>query len=441
MSPQWQHLKAKRFYARELSENEESLQKDSRWPAMFPSSMCLVTTQDGSVSALEKVVAPVIVNRFPYVMTLSFCTKHLSGRHHVRGEFMKHLEKGGSVAVQFIQPGEALNKVMDTIDAVKDENTDQRIKATRLSIRQGVSNNAPVFNDAYLVYEAKLIEPSKDYIGDSIYHQPFQDIGSHRIYFLEVTAIQLRQDIAEGKSQIAWESLPVWQPKYELPRPKRMHSDVSDPDKYKKLYNPHYKFPAKNTIAFNYDTIEKGMAVKKLSTQIISGNDDSRWPCFFPSSVGMVTSLREDGTPNLMPCGSTAVVGRHPFIIGICVAYAQINERYKKRSSLDMIKQTGKFGCGVPYVDDKIVEGITYAGNRSLSEDKYKITNAGLVVDSSFDVPVLPDLPITFVCKVVGEVKLGTHLLMLGEVVRILVRDDVSPDNPLTWFPWADVIS
>jgi hypothetical protein len=29
--------------------------------------------------------------------------------------------------------------------------------------------------------------------------------------------------------------------------------------------------------------------------------------------------------------------------------------------------------------------------------------------------------------------------MFLGEVRRIEVHDDVNPDNPIEWYPWADV--
>jgi flavin reductase (DIM6/NTAB) family NADH-FMN oxidoreductase RutF len=40
----------------------------------------------------------------------------------------------------------------------------------------------------------------------------------------------------------------------------------------------------------------------------------------------------------------------------------------------------------------------------------------------------------------VGEVRLGTHIMFLGEVRRIRVRADVTPNNPMEWCPWADVV-
>ncbi len=83
-SQHWQPTVDKLFYVRHMPEALDELRKDSRWPAFFPSSISLVTTTDGSRVALEKVVGAMIVNRFPYVLALSFCKKELSARHHVR---------------------------------------------------------------------------------------------------------------------------------------------------------------------------------------------------------------------------------------------------------------------------------------------------------------------------------------------------------------------
>ena len=440
-SSQWQKIEGKRLLKRELPEEVSVLRQQSRWPALFPSAMCLVTTADGSIVALEKVVAPVIVNRFPYVMSLSFCVMDLSDRHYSRKKFLEILERGGSVAVQFVAPGESLNKIMDMIASVGDQDAHKRLDLTGLSTRRAVSSDVPVFTDAYLVYEGRLVKENQDMEGQTIYQKPYVDIGSHRIYFFEINVIQLREDIAQGRNQITWRSLPAWTPQFEVSSPQGISIEEINDGKYKKGYNPHYRFPSKNTIAFVSDCIENGMAIKKMSSEIVIDNNDSRWPCFFPSSVGLISSFLEDGTPNLMPCGSTAVVGRLPFIIGICVGYAAINERYKPRFSLEVIRRSGQFGCGVPFLNDKIIQAITYAGNRSIADDRQKLFNAGLCVDVSFDVPLLLDLPITFECQVTGEIRLGTHIMFLGEVRKIYIREDVTSDNPLCWYPWADVVT
>jgi flavin reductase (DIM6/NTAB) family NADH-FMN oxidoreductase RutF len=438
----WSYEKANRRYYRRMPETAESVAADSRWPSLFPSPMSIVTTTDGRRVAMEKEVGASIVNRFPYVVALSFCRKPLSSRHHPRATFCDVLESGGVAALQFLPPGQDLDRVMDSIAALPDAECTARIERSGLATRESVTNPSPTFLSAYLVYEAKLAQPQSDFEGNSIFEKPWIDVGSHRIYFLEITAIQLRRDIAMGNTQIRWRALPTWQPKYRASSVVKPSSRLNGAS-YEKGYDPNYSFPTANTIAFEFDEVRDGMAIKHLpplpKDQVEVDNDRARWPCFFPSSCGLITTWVDDGVPNLMPCGSTTIVSRHPLIIAPCVSYASINERYAARLSLDVIRRTKRFGCGVPYIDDHIVDAMKYAGNHSFSKDPDKVKHAGLDIQSSDYGPLLCDVPIHFDCEVVGEVRLGTHIMFLGEVRGIYVRDDVSPDNPLEWCPWAGV--
>ncbi|UCG17684.1 MAG: flavin reductase [Phycisphaerales bacterium] len=444
-SPHWRPLRPTRFLARSMPEPADELAGDSRWPAFFPSPISLVTTTDGSRTGLEKVVAATVVNRFPYVLAVSLCRQPLSQRHHVRREFMNMLERSGSAAVQFLPPGADLDRVIDVIQSVPDERTDQRVAHCGLQVRDALTGGAPVFESAYMVYEARLAEPGRDFQGDPIYSTPWIDAGSHRVYFLEIKAIQLREDIARGRSQIHWRALPAWAPRL-APQPSlAAEVDRVRTDRYQKGYTPHYVFPSAGTAAFEADAIENGMAVKHLpplpQDQVEVDNDRARWPCFFPSSAGMITTWAAPHVPNVMPCGSTMVVSRHPLIVAPCISYAAINERYAPRGTLDLVRRAGRFGCSVPFAHDCVVNAITYTGNISIRDDRDKIAHAGLGVYPADRAPVLSDLPVHFDCEVAREVRLGTHAMFLGQVRRILVRDDVSPQNPLDWCPWAAIRS
>src|SRR4051794_29259964 len=54
--PRW--LREDGDLVRNLPEDRGEVALDSRWPSFFPSPTCFVTTGDGQVSALEKVVGP-----------------------------------------------------------------------------------------------------------------------------------------------------------------------------------------------------------------------------------------------------------------------------------------------------------------------------------------------------------------------------------------------
>lgn len=429
-------------FHRAMPESAQELALDSRWPALFPSPICLVTTGDGSSAALEKVVGASIVNRFPYIVALSFCRRPLSERHYVRSGFMDAVERNAEVAVQFLAPGKALDRAMDAIASVPDDQVGERIARAGLPVRPSRTNRAPMFTDAYLVYEARLVRPGRDFERVPIHAEPWTDAGSHRIYYFEITAIQLREDIAQGRSQIHWRSLPTWQPGPSFHRPRRTETAIKGAA-YQKPYTPLYSFPSSGTIAFESDEVRDGMAIKYLpplpEDQVEVNNDRARWPCFFPSSVGMITTWAEDGVPNVMPCGSTTIVSRHPLIVTPCVSYAAINDRYAPRATLDAIRRTGRFGCGVPFIEETVLSAIKYCGNVSLNANRDKVLASGLEIEPSDWAPIPTALPVYFECEVTGEVRLGTHIMFLGEVKRIRVRADVTPDRPLEWCGWADV--
>jgi len=439
----WRIDAALEYYYRELPESGQDVARDSRWPAFFPAPICIITTTDGQRVAMEREVGASIVNRFPYVVAISICRENISPRHHPRDTFSEILESAGVASLQFLSPGNDLDAALGAVASLPDSLSAQRIEFSGLQTRTGVTNDAPVLTSAYLVYEARLVRPQRDFEGCDIYRSPWADVGSHRIYFLEINAIQLRHDIAVGRNQIRWRSLPTWIPKRNNQAMDHVRADTGN--RYQKGYNPNYCFPTADTIAFEFDELRNGMAIKHLpplpEDQIEVDNDRARWPCFFPSSCGLITTWADDGTPNLMPCGSTTVVSRQPFIIAPCISYASINERYAARRSLEMIRASGRFGCSVPYISPTVVDGIKYAGNNSLANDQKKVSNSGFSVGPSEYGPVIKEAPIHFDCLVTGEIVLGTHVMFLGEVKRIQVRADVGPDNPLEWCPWAGVTS
>jgi flavin reductase (DIM6/NTAB) family NADH-FMN oxidoreductase RutF len=426
---------------RRPEEGPDEVARDSRWPAFFPSNLALVTAAGRGGAVLEKVVGASIVNRFPYVAALSFCRQGLSRRHYVRGNFCAALEDGSTAAVQFLAPGPALDEVLGAILAGGDEDAGRRLPGLAMPLRPALRGAAPVFESAYLVYEGRLVRPGRDFAGDPIYPQPWADVGSHRVYFLEIEAIQLREDLAAGANQILWTSLPGWAPAdpgLGLAAGRALDFAAA---RYPKGFTAHYAFPSAGTVAFERTDTVRGMAVKVLPPsprdQVEVDNDRARWPCFFPSSVGMITCYDGDGRPNLMPCGSTTVVSRLPLVVAPCVSYAAINDRYAPRASLELIRRRGVFVCGVPFDHPRVLDAIRYCGSVSIQADPAKVEHAGLAALPTPYGPLLPALPVHFLCEVVGEVRLGTHVMFLGRVREVVVRADVSPANPLTWCPWA----
>ena len=443
-APAWKHAPDGGHRVRGMPESREELERDSRWPAFFPSPICITTTSYGGVSHVEKVVGASIVNRFPYVVALSYCRQPLSSRHYVRRTFMDALEASGRVALQFLMPGEPLYALMSAIANVPEDRPADRIVAAGLATHEV----PPIFDDTYLVYQCRLAKPGRDFDGAPIYEEPWIDIGSHRVYFLEIESIALIDDIASGRAPLHWRSLPVWSggPR-RPPDPASVarREEALSHSTFIKAYQPDYVFPSAGTIAFAADEHRCGFAIKHLpplpADQVEVDNDRARWPCFFPSSVGLITVDDGQGRIGGMACGSTTILSRHPLTVAICVSYAKINERYAKRASLDLLERADRFGCGVPYYDPDVLEAIRYLGNISRRSDLGKVENCGLTPLSMGGSIGFAELPVHYDCRIVKRKRLGTHVLILGEVENVFVNRDVTPGNALEWCPWAGSMS
>jgi flavin reductase (DIM6/NTAB) family NADH-FMN oxidoreductase RutF len=428
------------FQTATLAETHATVAGDSRWPAFFPAPIAFLTTGRGEHTALERTVGPMIVNRFPLVMAVSLCREELSARHHARRSTMKALEETGTAAVHFLAPGAPLTSTLDAIASEPDAGVLSRLRRSGLPTRESGTTATRVLRDAYLIYEGRLARPNTSLGGTRIYDRPWHDVGSHRVYFLEVVAVHLKAAIAKGDSQVVWQSLPSWAPTEGVEAPPYDAGQLAR-QRYVKAYTPHYRFPSTGTVAFEADETDGDMSIRHLepfaADQITVDNERARWPCFFPSSAGLLTAWRDDGRPTAMPCGSSGVVGRLPLTFGVCISNSAINERYAPRATLGTIRARGRFGVGVPFDDADVVRAIGYLGNVSGQVDPDKVEHAGLTALSTGSTPLLAQLPIHFDCRVSEEIGLGTHVMVLGEVERIHVRRDVTPERPIAWSPWA----
>jgi flavin reductase (DIM6/NTAB) family NADH-FMN oxidoreductase RutF len=444
-NPAWRSDPQDLFLRRRLPETDSEIDHDSRWPAFFPSPICLVTSQGKQGPVLEKVVGATIVNRFPYILAVSLCRQSLSARHYPRRALSEALELSGHATVQFLVPGAKLDAAMSVINDVPENRAHERLADSGLAYGPCENGASPILQDAYLAYEGCLTTPRQDATGDDIFPEPYRDIGSHRLYFLEIRAIYLRRDIACGEKQIRWRSLPLWPDRPAVNGLSQARMPVHLKDRYSKSYTPDYRFPAPETVAFEYDRMISNWAFKQLPNDPVSQveieNDRARWPCFFPSSLGMISTWANANQPNVMPCGSTAVVARQPLVIAVAICYAPINDRYAPRATLDAIQENGRFACGVGYDDPLIVDAVGVAGNISLTDLPDKVAAAGLEIWEDSRAPVLTSFPITFQCKVVGEQRLGTHVMVFGAVSEIFVRQDLEPAAPLHWGPWGEIIT
>ena len=213
---------------------------------------------------------------------------------------------------------------------------------------------------------------------------------------------------------------------------------------YKKTFTPRYRFPGPNTVAFEGESCGR-MRVLVLPTGPVyeADNDRARWPCFFPAPLLVITAAAADGRTNMMPCGSTMMVNRHPLTIAACVAYAEINVRYRRRETLAMIEDAGVFGVCVFSDEDRFVEAVNLSGNLSVADGVDKFRRAGLtpIVGRETGTVLVKEAPICYECRLVGTRRLGTHKMLLGEVAAITMDPRLARgDAQLLWHPLPRIV-
>jgi flavin reductase (DIM6/NTAB) family NADH-FMN oxidoreductase RutF len=66
-----------------------------------------------------------------------------------------------------------------------------------------------------------------------------------------------------------------------------------------------------------------------------------------------------------------------------------------------------------------------------------KVENCGLTPARMGGSTGLAELPVHYDCRIVESKRLGTHVLVLGEVENMFMHRDVTPNKPLEWCQWA----
>jgi len=188
-----------------LRESLETLADDSRWPALLPQSITFVTTGTVEAPIVERCVGATVVNRFPYVVCVSLCRERLSDRHHPRADVMDAIESTGGFTVNVLSESAEAEALLE---ACAEAPPRERLARAGLGVRSGEVTAVPVIDAAPLIYECELTEPAEDFEGEPIFQSPRDDLGSHTLYFGEVRAIQLDEQIAKREAQILWHSLP-----------------------------------------------------------------------------------------------------------------------------------------------------------------------------------------------------------------------------------------
>ncbi|MBU1565747.1 MAG: flavin reductase family protein [Proteobacteria bacterium] len=130
---------------------------------------------------------------------------------------------------------------------------------------------------------------------------------------------------------------------------------------------------------------------------------------FGPVPAVLVTTINQDGQPNVFTVGWTGVACSHPPMVTIAVR--------KERLSYENIRATGEFVINL--TTRKMLKMTDFCGCRS-GRKIDKIKHFGLELEAGVDVavPSLKISPVALECRVYSLTELGSHDLFVAEIVR-----------------------
>ena len=151
-----------------------------------------------------------------------------------------------------------------------------------------------------------------------------------------------------------------------------------------------------------------------------------------PVPVVLITCRNKEGKDNVFTVAWTGTICTKPPMLSISVR--------PERLSYEYIKETMEFTVNLPH--RRMVRETDFCGVRSGRQvDKIKEMGFTMVEGKDVNVPYIKECPISIECKVTQIIPLGTHDLMLAEVVGSHVDKSLLDENGKIHFEWANLIN
>jgi len=147
-------------------------------------------------------------------------------------------------------------------------------------------------------------------------------------------------------------------------------------------------------------------------------------PAVYPTTPALISAYDKDGKPNAMTAAWVANICFEPVtaVVGI----------RDTRYTFELIKKSGVFGINIP--NAKIAKKIDYFGIVSgRDHDKFKETGLTVFKGKELLVPLIVECPINIECKVIKQIKIGTHYAIFGEIKKVyydksMINEQGNPD-------------
>ena len=135
-----------------------------------------------------------------------------------------------------------------------------------------------------------------------------------------------------------------------------------------------------------------------------------------PAPFGLVSTVKDDGTDNLMAVSWWCFLTNHPHTLGVCLS--------KKGLSGSLIVKNGEFGLSLPGAElkEKALMCGTCSGR---TEDKPSKFGIELEKASVIGAKLVSGSRVAFECRLVNSFDVGDHVMYVGEIAAAHGDDTV----------------
>ncbi len=136
----------------------------------------------------------------------------------------------------------------------------------------------------------------------------------------------------------------------------------------------------------------------------------------YPLPVYIIGTYDKDGNPNIMAASWGGICNSKPPAIAVSVR--------KSRHTYKNLLETEAFTINIP--SDKLVHEADYCGTFSGKDvDKFKELGINAVKAEQTNAPYIEEFPVSIICKVIKTIEIGSHIQFIGEILDVLVDEDV----------------
>lgn len=151
-----------------------------------------------------------------------------------------------------------------------------------------------------------------------------------------------------------------------------------------------------------------------------------------PVPVVMITSRNLEGMDNVFTVAWAGTICTKPPMLSISVR--------PERLSYEYIKETGVFTVNMP--SRNLVKEVDYCGVKPGRKfDKIKDMNFTMKEGTHINVPYIDECPVSIECKVKEFIPLGTHDLIIAEVLGSHIDEDIIDEKGKIHFEEANLIT